>query len=640
MKMEGLEVRGHLTSGSGKYWVYGPDPPCLRCVSVQKSRVGVAKADDPRFIFVENRSYSRIAKYGLAALAVLRLPNSQEWKIILCLATGPEWMVYLEWLGSFSQMELLYQKKWGKVKGLLKENKVLLKFAETPKGKKARRPDRPELFFVNMVHSPPGFPTCAASIRHDTRSPRDGSLGYSAMGPDVLLGGGARIPHKMVATARETANIVRPPHLGKQAAFSSSQEGDFLLVSERGLQDKDISLAGGPLFRGRPLVDHKCHVEVPYMTCDPRGSRTALLSPAAVMEWAGKSEGMSLEDYDSGLASISQGDLEHLVVDYRSSTVLFLVSVPGYLPDNVGNIPCSGIQHFGKHQVLLRGTRFSDVVGQVGDCHILSAGGEVLPRELATLPLETLTCLVDTYSTKGGFGGRRRSPNVGSNTYQGSRCTSATQENPVCGAYNLPNTDYYRHTYQNVHTIVALNPLMQVLGGEIAKIARRYHPVLINFLEGAVEAQLNNIFGTTCVNKIVTNGILGWILSFANAPHRDSGDIYCRTIQELYRASLAKEGHPTYIMSWLERFGEFDCPTTCGYANLGSPPPGGQVYQFFSMGGLSATAQVGPRVVHCFFGGRMCHNTTVAVLVCDGRVYLRSPSFACLAWGAGKPPKK
>jgi hypothetical protein len=157
-------------------------------------------------------------------------------------------------------------------------------------------------------------------------------------------------------------------------------------------------------------------------------------------------------------------------------------------------------------------------------------------------------------------------------------------------------------------------------------------------------------------------GILGKILAFANSFHIDKRDKLSEEQQEQLSMVLEEleEGVPPsaieyigaykapslsrltvrYLLDWKRRFGHFDSPTTCGYANLGEIPKNADLYQFFVMDGLGISLQLGPGVVHSFFASQTSHCTSLGVMVKDNKVYLKDSAYTFFAWGNGSSKER
>jgi hypothetical protein len=378
--------------------------------------------------------------------------------------------------------------------------------------------------------------------------------------------------------------------------------------------------------------------EFPYVNTNRVGERMALLPRDKAVKWVVESYGMTVEEYDRKLGEIAANNISLGVVDYTRENSIWICSVPGTL-HGWETIKCDSSEEIGGGRIILRGATFQRINNIFPQCHILAAGGNHLPRQLVDIDPCILGAVVDCYGKKGSFGDRKCSQCLGTNSYQGPRCTNATRENPVCGGSNLASTDYYTGSYKRHHAIIALNPIMTLLAKEAATIGRQLHVRHIAFLENSVGHPSLCMLDSVCCNRIITTGIFGSILSFANTHHVDALDALKGDYPGKYKKALEEIGNKNtrkYLESWMDRFGSFDSPTTCGYAHSGSLSPGGVVHQFFSMGGLGCTARLAPGSVHGFFASRFCHNTPVVTLVKNGRVYLRDPDFACFTWGLGK----
>ena len=154
--------------------------------------------------------------------------------------------------------------------------------------------------------------------------------------------------------------------------------------------------------------------------------------------------------------------------------------------------------------------------------------------------------------------------------------------------------------------------------------------------------------------RIITTGILCYCLSFANSSHVDSDELTDEHADS-YNTELKKHQQDnsrhrpakgqlrippesvSYMSRWVENFGGFDAPTSCGYSVSGRVPDGIHLFQFFVFEGLRTSVRIETGNVHAFFAKRMSHNTAVVVAVTrEGRVLLSHPDFAIFSWGSGK----
>ena len=242
------------------------------------------------------------------------------------------------------------------------------------------------------------------------------------------------------------------------------------------------------------------------------------------------------------------------------------------------------------------------------------------------------------------------------NTMVGSRDTVATVADPVSGRSSLRRVDHWSCGNASGSLAVALNPLVNLLTNEVSKIGLRMNSLTghAKFIDQGTDSDGSGVLRSLCCNKIITSGILGKTLSFANSSHTDKKDKLCPSLQEECAQTLRgcdmgsstcwaslDDGERGYLTSWKKRFGSFDSPTTCGYAACGGLEVGAVVYQFFKMSGMRLTVRIGPGVAHSFFARQFCHNTAVVVGVhCNGRVFLKHDSHCCFAWGLGNPAEK
>ena len=615
-----------IQSGKGFFW-------CLTPKGIQRQevrRLRVTTAGNNGCVFVENRCFSKLADYGLHAAVVAMEHETASYKFGICLACDLDSCSYLEWDGPLHQLDSLYADK-GQCRWREMRKHLTLKTCDL------RQPQKKGcIYFVNLVHHPPSWVHSKEKIYLDCRDPVDDTVSYSRYGADIILKG--IVPSRLVRKGRaslSTFHIVRPPRM-PPGGWANSGRGNFLLVFEGELEKLDVTLKGGPTVGGAPLAKQQFW-ECPYIGQQGRYQKMALLTREDSIRWIVDSEGKSVEDYNRDLAMISRKDVTYSTLDFRRTDPTWIISVPGESRDVGRRIPCQEfLNMMGGAQSLLVGASFLDVQRELSNCHVLAAGGSYLGGTFPLVSPELLDALVSCYGQKGSFGDRKCSHSMGTNTYQGARCTTATRENPVCGSHNLDCTDYYTSRYGHHHAIVALNPMMATLGNLVMTVGRKLHPLHFSFLESAIPRREQTILRSVCRNRILTTGLMGKILSFANTHHVDKGDSFTNSIQEMYRTVLSSSnGHP-YLSSWQQRFGGFDTPTTCGYADVGSLREGDEVFQYFSMGGLNLTARLGPGTVHSFFASRFCHNTAMAVLVRDGKVYLKDERYACFAWGASK----
>ena len=630
---------------SGKGFFFTTDNGCsLRRVEVTAIRVKVDAERDDLCVFVENRSFTKIKDYGCGS--VVAVPSQDHYRLGVCISVDLTSIVYLE-CPDMTVLERLYATNSFSDHLEKRLSSKVFSLAHTGRNsdgcpsKRQKVANSDGVFWLNLVHCPSSMRKAREAIRADCFDPCDRTISYSASGPDVLFKGTLAKKTCLLREARAKLDDFEKVFAGEvkqdrlKGRLCRKQRGDYFLASETDLDQIGYNLCRGPEI-GQGSVTRRKLWEFPYVGKNKVGEKMALLTKAKAEKWIADSHGLSTLEYDEKLAEISEGNISLSVVDYTSNSPLWICSVPGTL-DGHEKIACESMERLDDGRVILRGTTFGSIRAIFPDSHLLAAGGNLLPKNLTSIDPTILQAVLDCYGSKGSFGDRKRSHCLGTNTYQGPRCSSGTRPNPVCGSSCLASTDYYAGSYKNNHAIVALNPIMTLLANTAATIGRQLHVKHIAFLEKTVDHPGLCMLDSSCCNRIITTGIIGQILSFANTHHVDSDELgghYSAQYKEALEMENSKKAR-IYLQSWLDRFKTFDSPTTCGCAYSGNPEEDAVVHQFFSMGGLGCTARLAPGSVHAFFARRFCHNTAAVTLVKNDRVYLRDPRFACFTWGLG-----
>jgi hypothetical protein len=292
-----------------------------------------------------------------------------------------------------------------------------------------------------------------------------------------------------------------------------------------------------------------------------------------------------------------------------------------------------------------------------GKVHVLSAGGKLLTENYSLFDLDLAAHLVSMNRPQGSMPNRSCTEMLGHQSYTGKRGSNALQVHPLYGAECPEQHDYWNQDFKNTHARIALAPLTNSLSAEAKQIGQALHRDHLRFINGFLPRSRNCLMDFMCFLRIVTFGILGTYLAFANSFHVDKNDKFSpRRQRELLRVlDQLKSGVPSsairhngvkarpkidlteikYLRSWHQRFGYFDIATSCGYADMGTPPENSELFQYFVMDSLGIALRLGKGVVHSFFASMASHCTCLAILVVNGRVYLKSDSYTLLAWGNG-----
>lgn len=682
----GVEVGRNVTgSGFFFYTVCGSnraDPVQLRTVRVKGFRLRSKEDGVGCCLFVECRTLTVLKKRGLGALIAIKKPGRAEYKLGVCLAVDLHSVAYLEWNGPHSALEHLFRVGRGRetfddIRDFLTNDVLVLRSDRREGSRKGKLGlPYPDLHFLNIVRGSDEWSKGLVYANPDTVDGIDGCYSYSALGPDCVLSR-PYIPTDLLENATEALGdgltIVTPPAERKvvgagQRRVPKVRRGNFLLVAQRRL---DCTMRGGTsicvdgLKKSETASDA---IDVPFLCVDPIGSKMAKIQRSKIESLVRESDqsgGLSPSQFDERLLQIADFVKEDsVVVDYRGgdgdTNLLWIVSVDATDLQWI-QVKCKHSEYLGSggtHRLIVDADLREVQDSLRGQGHFMTGSGDLLPEGLRSFPREVVDALVDVYGPMGSFGDRKCSVRMGYNTYQGPRNTGATRANPVCGRETLAVVDYWTESYSNIHALVALNPLVNLISNEVAKTGRLLHSEHAGLIEKGAVLPGECKHGGICANFILTGGLLGKILSFGNSTHTD-GDGVAKTLEGDMIKTLQDESRPNqtkrkrdherkvripeaegiYLESWLARFGGFDSFTTCGYGEVGRAdlPEGAVVYQFFNMPGMAVNARLGAGVTHSFFAQRFAHSTALAVGVSRGRVFLQHPSYCVFAWGLGNP---
>lgn len=668
----------------------------LQCAHVRGMRLKGIPSCDNTCVFIECRTLSVIKRRGLGALIAVKKHGANEYKLGLCIATDLYSMAYLEWNGPYHALDNLYgvRKKtteWNSISTYLSNEIITLRWKNTTSRTTTKAPkpciDMPEIHFLNMVKASETQRNCLSSIRIDTIDSLDGCYSYSSNGPDILLDT-HMIPNsiRLRAAMELGPNLqsIKPPNQHQlnnkkkpKRKANKAKQGDFLLIAQKGLK---TTMKGGQNIKiGSKVIreTESATIDVPFLCSQPIGKKMAKVQKSKIMSLINKAHdgyGLTPRQFDNLLLDLADAVTDNYsVIDYRNQEALWIVSVDvdDFSLHNKWYEEKSQYLGEGNTHVLVKNCDRYDLLHSLGrKAHVLCAAGDLLPEELREYPREVIDALLEIYGPKGSFGDRKCSVRLGYNTYQGPRNSRATRENPVSGKQSLAEVDYWTEAYCNVHAIVALNPFVNLISNEVAKIGRMLHHEHAKLLEKSTNLPASCKQDSICANFILTGGILDEILSFCNSTHVDVKDKAARTLQKLFRRQVAEhlEFHKkkkqrtsngpseadsalkriespinlsnqgaSYLHSWDERFNGYDAFTTCGYGDVGRSklPAGTIIYQFFNMPGLGVAARLGPGVVHSFFAKQFAHSTALTVGVANGKVFLKHPDYCVFAWGLG-----
>jgi hypothetical protein len=645
MENIGLAIGKNLKSGVGRFWNIQRKSNETHEIVVRKVRV--FPTEDLRgFLFIESHQLSSVTRCGRGCVVVVRKPGQAAYNLGIVIRCFPGCLTYLEWQGPYFTIDTVYQKNWvtDTYKHLLGH---CLKLVHVEIDSSS------EVVFVNLVHSPKHFNNCLLGMRHDILDKADGCFAFSKAGPDVVSLVTA-IPMQIQEQAKKFANSVAhtlpvPEETANLQMIPKTQIGDIVVVLQPLLTSS--SLVDGAVLRGGLHSTEAKLFAVPFVNQKPVGKKFALMKKGSLKLLQLRAHESSPEQFDEILLSLAVHTLDNLVVvDYNTEKPIYIASADSEVLPGRDKFNYKKIQDSHCHY-LLQDTDFREVHEVFGQkIHILAAAGLFLGATLSKFTMYLAELLYAMYDYKGTMSSRPCAESIGHQTYEGRRCTSAIQENPLYGKTTLADHDYWNQSYKLAHARAAANPFINKLTYEVKKVGQALHRDHLSFLEKTLPRNRNCIQDTLGNLRILNSGILGSILFFANTFHRDKRDRLLTVHQKQYKICLEGGTGPgggnqkapnlsnharVYLESWLDRFGYFDSATTCGYAEIGNKPDDCQIHQFFIMDGLGLSAKINPGVAQSFFASQFSHCTSVVVMVRNNRIYLRDNNYCLFAWGSG-----
>jgi hypothetical protein len=267
------------------------------------------------------------------------------------------------------------------------------------------------------------------------------------------------------------------------------------------------------------------------------------------------------------------------------------------------------------------------------------------PYDLEHVDVATSELFVSAY--KSGFGSRISTEVIGLNLYQGTRQGEMATPDLTRGPGEGQNHQYYRKDYSDV-LLPQCESILSTLTTIAKNLARVLDPIVYRLL--MMNEYDHPVLGV-CRRKILTMGLLANCLGFANTSHSDHHDFYPPATQDRFKnffqkylssKTLQNKICAEYLQRWVDQYGGFCRPTTCGYLFSGALK-GDQskieIIQYFVMEGLGLAVRFLGETVHHFYGHLFTHNTAVCVAIgSDGKVSYRSDpakseTFRVFAWG-------
>jgi hypothetical protein len=498
-------------------------------------------------------------------------------------------------------------------------------------------------------------------MRHDTKDQIDGGFCFSKAGADEMVVRNY-IPWEHIRWCRnQIRDRIDLPGKGTTKLDLQKLErssGKFVAVAQKAM---DGDLRAGMMVetraKGKIFTTRSQLVPVPFLHKDLLGKDFALLSRIDVEALVKECKGVMVGEFDRILQSKAQAIIKGMVaVDLRGEPTWVASADVAQHPSE-----CA-LNKSSTH--VSRTTSLEQLVNDYGGkIHVLSAGGCLLNNNYSHLGSSIAEHLTSISKPSGTMPSRPCNISLGHQTYLGTRGTKAVQDHPLYGKECPNKHDLWNSSFRNTHKRIALNPFIHSISQEVKQIGDALHKEHFQFINHYLPRDKSCLMDGVCMLRIITMGVLGKILAFANSFHIDKRDKLSDEQQEQLSLVLEEleEGVPPstieyigaykalslsrltvryYLLDWKRRFGHFDAPTTCGYANLGEIPKNAELYQFFVMDGLGVSLQLGAGVVHSFFTSQASHCTSLGVMVKNNKVYLKDSAYTFFAWGNGSSKER
>jgi hypothetical protein len=529
----------------------------------------------------------------------------------------------------------------------------------------SKRADWPIVKFLNQVCGPRLGGSSQRALADGLQNRGDECIQCSSQGPDDFL------PFRLPSDDRPIASLSSEPIRAFPRKDLTLQENEFAPKvclkpgkNKRKKQHASFSPFAKPgyksydagpqpvIFTEPPRNNNTGLFAVPYLKRSRPGSRNVffgLLDKAQLQELFRFSDTLSPLEHDKKVEELQTKEMELHCLD---------------LQDHRAGVRFCTVDdtNFPKLSDLPSVEFLPPSPGMAGrGCYMLkdfTGGNEQLPLEAVMVsrwvrwpyqPQEVCAETADLFASayKGGSGSRSCTKVLGLNVYQGKHQGERAIPDLTRGPGEAVNHQYYRQEYTDL-LLPVCETILSRLTREAKNIARCLDPILYRLL---MMTQENHRVLGVCRRKIITMGMLSSCLGFANTPHTDHYDFYRPGDQEeflkCFRSFLEGSHHRNkicaqYLQRWVDQYGGFCRPTTCGYTFSGALKGDNskvEIFQYFILEGLGFAVRFMSETVHHFYGNIFTHNTAVCVAVgSDGTVSYKSDpsyceSFRVFAWG-------